>query len=801
MVSEEMEQLHPPPVLSLEGNLSENWRKWHQRYTLYETASGLQEKTDAIRGATFLHCIGQEALDVYNTFTWAQEADKVSVAVIVEKFQSYCSPKKNVTFERHIFNTRAQQEGETSDQYVTELKRISTDCEFGDLKEGLIRDRIVCGIRDDGVRARLLREGDLTLQKAIDICRASELSSSQVKMLTHSATAEVHAVKKKPFTPNYKPHFKRRYHKPSTVSHPPNTPSSRVCPYCGGEPHNRSKCPASNMPCHQCKKLGHFKKMCQGKPVQVHELSEVRDNNFPINDNDTFVIGSVEMQAESARGKHQWFETVKVNGQKVNLKVDSGSEANIINLSEVPQLKNQLQNSTVVLRGYGGYRIQVEGQCWLTVSLSNGNTDTFMFQVVKGTETPSILGLLAAERLGLIQRPQVSSIHMRRIDKILQEYQDVFGGVGCLEGFEYEIKMDPTVTPVINPPRQIGVAYRDKVKDELNRLEDLGILAKEEGPTEWVSNLHVADKPNGKIRICIDPRDLNKGIKRHHYPMNTIEDVVSRIPGAKVFSVFDANQGFHQIKLAPESSKLTTFQTPFGRYRYQRLPMGISSSPEIFQRAMTDALEGLEKTECIMDDILVWGQDDPDHDDQVEKFLQRIRERGIQLNRGKSKIGLASVDYVGHTITHEGLKPAEGKVRAITEMPTPQSKEDLGRFLGLITYVSKFIPNVSEMTAPLRLLMTSEIEWHWGSPQQKSLDALKSAISHAPVLVLYDVKKPITLSVDASSKGIGAVLLQEGRPVAYASKALTPAQQNYAQGEGDGSNRVWLSQVPQAHIR
>jgi hypothetical protein len=369
------------------------------------------------------------------------------------------------------------------------------------------------------------------------------------------------------------------------------------------------------------------------------------------------------------------------------------------------------------------------------------------------------------------------------MQKLLQKYSDVFEGIGCIEGYEYDIVMKDDVKPVVNPPREVGVAYRSKVKAELQRLIDSGILAKEDGPTDWVSNMVVVDKPNGKIRICIDPQDLNKGIKRHHYPMNTIEEVVTRMPDAKVFSVFDANQGYYQIKLSEQSSKLCCMQTPIGRMRYLRLPMGINSSPEIFSRAMHDTLEGLSGVEHIMDDIIVWGRDDDDHDQNAEELLKRARERGLKFNKEKTKIRLKSVDYVGHTVTDEGLKPGKDKVRAITEMPKPQDQSELGRFLGMITYVSKFIPNVSELSAPLRLLMKKDIMWHWEQEQETSFQALKKAISEAPVLAYYDVNKPVTLSVDASSKGIGAVLLQESRPVAYASKALTASQQNYAQIE------------------
>ena len=153
-------------------------------------ASGLAEKATGVQAATFLHVAGPEALEVYNTFSWTTADDKNKVDKIMEKFDQYCNPRKNLTWERHKFNTRNQQPGETIDQYVTDLKTKAQTCEFAELKDGLIRDRIVCGITCDRTRARLLKEGELMLQKALDICRANEATSSQLKTLSSSGVSK-----------------------------------------------------------------------------------------------------------------------------------------------------------------------------------------------------------------------------------------------------------------------------------------------------------------------------------------------------------------------------------------------------------------------------------------------------------------------------------------------------------------------------------------------------------------------------------------------------------------------------------
>ncbi len=177
-----MSLLQPPSALSLQGNLAENWKVWLQKFELYLIASGVAEKSETVQCATFLHIAGEEAIKVYNTFQFtAEEVNKIDE--LKKKFKEYCEPRKNLPYIRHMFFMRAQGTGETIDAYVTDLKHKAKDCEFADLTDSLIRDRIVCGIKDDNVRARLLREADLTLEKAIDTCRANEITSNQMKML------------------------------------------------------------------------------------------------------------------------------------------------------------------------------------------------------------------------------------------------------------------------------------------------------------------------------------------------------------------------------------------------------------------------------------------------------------------------------------------------------------------------------------------------------------------------------------------------------------------------------------------
>ena len=198
---------------------------------------------------------------------------------------------------------------------------------------------------------------------------------------------------------------------------------------------------------------------------------------------------------------------------------------------------------------------------------------------------------------------------------------------------------------------------------------------------------------------------------------------------------------------------------------------------------MAEMFENIEGVEVVVDDILVWGETEEQHDARLIQVLEQARARHLTLNKAKCHIKKQEVSYIGHILSKEGLKPDPKKTQAIKMMNKPNNKEELQRFLGMITYLAKFIPNLSQTAAPLRILLEKETEWHWDDQQQKSFELLKQLTSETPVLKYFDPTKPVKVSVDASSKGMGAVLMQEDHPVAYALKALNKTQQNYAQIE------------------
>ena len=217
--------------------------------------------------------------------------------------------------------------------------------------------------------------------------------------------------------------------------------------------------------------------------------------------------------------------------------------------------------------------------------------------------------------------------------------------------------------------------------------------------------------------------------------------------------------------------------------------MASLTAPEEYQRRIYESLQGLKGIEDIVDDILCVGEGDTyesavkDHERNLIALLERCRENNIKLNSKKLQLRKQEVPYIGHVLTPDGLKPDPSKVKAIVAMPTPSGKKALQGLLGMTTYLAKFLPNLSDVTEPLRRLLDKDVQWHWNDTQEKSWKQVKQLITREPVLKYFDPSKEVTLQCDASESGLGAVILQEGRPIAFSSRALKITERNYAQIE------------------
>ena len=296
------------------------------------------------------------------------------------------------------------------------------------------------------------------------------------------------------------------------------------------------------------------------------------------------------------------------------------------------------------------------------------------------------------------------------------------------------------------------------------------------------------------VRICGDYKvTINREAKLdiHVYPLPRIEDLFANLSGGQFFSKLDLNSAYQQIELDEASKKFTTINTSRGLFQYNRLPFGIASAPSIFQRAMETLLRDIPGVSVYLDDILVSGRNIQDHLINLQNVLDRLQSAGLTLKREKCAFALESVEYLGHIIDRNGLRPSPNKLKAINEVPEPSNISELKSFVGLLNYYHKFICNLSSLLFPFFRLMKKDAPWKWTAVEKEAFHKAKQALNSSSLLVHFDPSKEIILAADASPYGVGGVLshkMEDGteRPIAFTSRSLTAAEKKYAQIEKEG---------------
>lgn len=794
-----MAGIMPPGRLDTTANIADNWKVWKQMWSNYMVIAKLDSQPPEYKVALFLHCIGVEALKIFNGFQFDSPEDRNDMAKIIEKFDQFTIGELNETFERYTFNSRNQQENESIDVYVTALRTLAKTCNFCDcMHDSIIRDRIVLGIQDKQTRKRLLQERKLTLKSCIDLCKSSEATNAQLKTISGAQNAELHSVKDK------HQQSRRRESDRSKKSRErePETKSRKTCKFCGGAHRfEKGKCPAWGAKCTKCGGRNHFETQCMTPPRKLHSL---RDESS--DDSDVEYITSVVVQPETVHAVTQGnypkeiYTEMVVNKKTVKFQVDSGASVNVIPVQFVAD--DKLESTTKTLQMWNDTILKPLGSCRIILqNPKNKKKFSVEFLVVDKQLTP-LIGAKAAQQMGLITvnlqnfkftepperlRAEVKSV--QTTEEIVANYPEIFQReLGTLPGTVH-LEVEQGAIPVVAPPRRVPTSLKAKLKKELDRLQQLEVIAPIDEPTPWVNSLAVVVKKSGALRICIDPRPLNNSLKRERYPLPVLEDILPELSKARVFSTVDLKSGYWHCVLAPESSVLTTFATPYGRYRWRRLPFGLCASSEIFQKHLNQALENLPGVLCIADDILIYGTGEADeeatadHDRNLQSLLQRCLDRGIVLSPEKMKLRRKEVAFMGHILTSTGLKPDPAKVEAITNMPKPKDIEGVQRLNGFINYLAKFLPKLSEVMEPIRRLTRKDTQWQWATEQDKAFQDVQKLVTEAPVLSYYDPSNELTIQCDASQSGLGAALLQNGRPIEYASRALTETETRYAQIE------------------
>ena len=482
-----------------------------------------------------------------------------------------------------------------------------------------------------------------------------------------------------------------------------------------------------------------------------------------------------------------------LNGKPLTMKLDTGAAVSLVSSTSFHSLLPELEltPSAVPLRTYSGERMKVVGVVEVDAMYGTQRA-TLPLYVVEGTG----LSLFGRNWLEAI-RPDWESIRSVQstagvLENMLKQHKEVFEGLGELKGHKAKISVDPSAPPRYCKARPVPYALREKVDQELDRLEREGIIEPVQF-AEWAAPVVPVLKQDKKsLRLCGDFKfTVNKASKLDKYPIPKIEDLFARLAGGKSFSKLDMAQAYQQLDLDEESREYVVINTHRGPYRYNRLPFVVSSAPGIFQRVMESVLRGIPGVVVYLDDILITAPTDEEHVATVAVVLERLKEAGLRLKKEKCVFLAHSVINLGHVIDSQGLNPVQEKIQAIQEAPQPTNVGKLKSYLGLLSYYSKFLRNLSTTLAPLYKLLKHDEPWQWTEEQSQTFKQSKEFILSSHVLVHFDPKLPIRLACDASDYGIGAVLshvMPDGseKPVGFFSRTLTPTEQKYSQIEKEG---------------
>ena len=378
--------------------------------------------------------------------------------------------------------------------------------------------------------------------------------------------------------------------------------------------------------------------------------------------------------------------------------------------------------------------------------------------------------------------------------ELLNKYEELFDGtLGDFDTTPVSFELQPDSKPYHGRAFPVPFIHKETLKKEVKRLVELGVLREQES-SEWASPTFIIPKSNQTVRFISDFREVNKRLKRNPFPIPKISTVLQELEGFQYATALDLNMGYYTIRLDPDAQKICTIILPWGKYSYLRLPMGIAGSPDIFQSRMSGLMRDLDFVRTYLDDLLIISKSSfDDHLIELEEVLTRLKQAGLRVNAAKSTFCASEIEYLGYILTRDGIKPQQRKVEAILALQPPTTVKQLRTFLGMVQYYRDLWEKRSELLAPLTDLVgecgvtkstrkkgTKKEPWHWDTVHQVAFDRVKAIMTREVILAYPDYSELFEIYTDASTKQLGAVITQKGRPIAFFSRKLSDAQTRYS---------------------
>lgn len=784
------------------------WSRWVDRFELMFTISGI---ADEKKLTYLLHYMGEEP---YNTICDKLAPTKPAAStykIVVDTLQEYYEPKPLVLVENFKFHKRYQLENESSEEFLTILRKMAITCSFGAYLDTALRNQFVFGLKNSNAQRRCLEKAELTLKEAYEIALAAEMAEKggaeiQGASASSNDVMRIQSARKTVSQPFFK--------------------SINKCYRCGYSNHLATDCKYIKIKCNRCGKIGHLEKVCQAKSKteearkkknnvdkieleQEYENLEIEDYEmynieFPCN-NLEFSCNILELSCNNVYLKKSL--EFEVDNVKVAFEIDTGSPVSIIgcNLFNKSFRKFKLEPCGIGLRSYCNTPLKILGFFWVKVKLNEKQGKLRLYVVnmdkdpIVGRDwivalQPNLNSLFLNEIGGFTPQIDVTA----ELEKLKEKYSNVFkGDLGKIANFQAKINLKPGTTPVFMKHRSVPFALKEAYDNELDALVESGVLVKVQH-SNWATPIVPVRKANGAVRLCGDYKlTVNPNIIRRHYPLPTVDQLFSSMAKStssrgnieieeQKFSKLDLRHAYLQLEVDAEDQEALTLSTYKGLYRPTRYMFGLANGPEDWQSFMDQVFGDMENVAVFFDDIKVTGRNRKEHLNTLEEVLKRLSSYNMRLNLQKCEFFQDSIQFCGYEIDKNGLHKLKEKVNAINQMPAPKNKDEVRAFVGLVNYYGRFFRNLSTILYPLNNLLKQNVKFVWDRECEKSLKLVKDEMQTDRVLVKYDTRLPVTLACDASPYGVGAVIshiMPDGkeRPIKFASKTLSPVQQRYSQ--------------------
>jgi hypothetical protein len=357
--------------------------------------------------------------------------------------------------------------------------------------------------------------------------------------------------------------------------------------------------------------------------------------------------------------------------------------------------------------------------------------------------------------------------------RIVSEFPNVFPkelpGMPPERKVEFAIELIPGTAPISKRAYRVSGPELVELRKQIDELLEKGYIRPSTSP--WVAPVLFVEKKDGTKRMCIDYRALNEVSIKNKYPLPRIEDLFDQLRGASVFSKIDLRSVYHQLRIRPADIPKTTFITKYGLYEFMVMSFGLTNAPAYFMYLMNSVfMDYLDKFVVVfIDDILIYSQNEQEHEEHLRKVLQRLRDCQLYAKLSKCEFWISEVLFLGHIISRYGLAVDPKKVTAILDWKAPKDVRGIKSFIGMVGYYQRFIEGFSKIARPMTALLAEKVEFKWTPACQKLFETLKEKLTTTPVLIWLDVHKPFSVYCDASYTGLGCVLMQEGKVVAYSS--------------------------------